>query len=109
MPQLGQRPDHPSERQFRHAFSVDEPRTDDRRARQPAEGIDEPIDGAIGHTRVAVQQQHELAVRLPEAGVVRARKAEVRIEREHAARRATGRRNAATLPSLDALSITTIS
>ena len=46
-------------------------------------------------------------MRLPEAGVVRARKADVRIERQHADGRPLVR--AATLPSLDALSITTIS
>src|SRR3954469_2412052 len=57
LPKFVQRRDHPAKRQLGAAVAVDEPRPDDGDVGVAVELSDEPIDGAGGNDRVAVQQQ----------------------------------------------------
>ena len=82
LPQLGERRHHAAERQLRMAVAVHDLRPDHRRAGKLPQRANQAIDGAVGHDRVAVEQQHQLALGASDALVVRGRESDVRVERD---------------------------
>ena len=64
--------------------AVDDLWPDNRRVRQLAQRGNQTIETPFGHDGVAVEQQHQLALRAPYAFVVRRREADVRVERDDA-------------------------
>ena len=84
--------DHPAERQLRAPAGVHQPRPDDRDVGVAIEHLEQAIDGAGRHDRVAVEEQQVRAGARPDADVVPAREPEVRAGLDHPARRATAAR-----------------
>ena len=82
--ELVQRRDHAAERQLRPAGAVHQPGPGDADVADCMKPLDEQVDGAARHNRVAVQQQQQIAAAFPDARIVRRREAGIPPQRQHA-------------------------